>query len=191
MIPLFWVSKLGWIPFCKLSHLYDPQIHLLRNTCWLYSGQHGGRAFSIDVFADVSTSIGGGSGLETTTVCAARIVNTFCWMWTFLEFEVVIDTVMIGTIVWEHRPGYWSQRISPRIPPPAPIGEQHGNLQARISVLQKLPKEVEPILPAEECYTFLVINRIKRFNTNWNFIMFNCAHVWISQIVGPIWRIIK
>ena len=55
-----------------LSRLCDPQIHLWCNTCWLYGGQHGSRAFSIRVLADVSTSIGGGSGLEPMTICAAR-----------------------------------------------------------------------------------------------------------------------
>ena len=36
-----WVSKPGFIPFCVLSCLCDPQIHLWCNTCWLYRGQHG------------------------------------------------------------------------------------------------------------------------------------------------------
>ena len=30
---------------CMLSHLCDPQIHLWCDTCWLYRGQHGSRAF--------------------------------------------------------------------------------------------------------------------------------------------------
>ena len=47
-----WVSMPGWIPFCMLSHLCDPQIHLWCDTCWLYRGQHGSWAFLIPVLAD-------------------------------------------------------------------------------------------------------------------------------------------
>ena len=61
-----WVSKPGWIP-CMLSHLCDPQIHLWCNTCRLYRGQHSSWVFSIHILADVSTSIGGGSGFEPTS----------------------------------------------------------------------------------------------------------------------------
>ena len=46
---LLWVSKRGLDPFCVLFCLCDPQIHLWWDTCWLYRGQHGSRAFSIHV----------------------------------------------------------------------------------------------------------------------------------------------
>ena len=58
-------------PFCMLSHLFDPQIHISCDTCWLYWGQHGSWAFLIHIPADVLASFGGGSGLEPTTVHAA------------------------------------------------------------------------------------------------------------------------
>ena len=64
-----WVSKPRWI-LCMLSCLCDPQIHLWCNTCWLYRSQHGSRTVLIHVLADMSTSIGGGSGLEPMTICA-------------------------------------------------------------------------------------------------------------------------
>ena len=61
-----------WFLACTLSCLSTiPQIHLWCDTCWLYRDQHGGRAFLIHVPADMSTSTGG-SGLEPTTVLAAR-----------------------------------------------------------------------------------------------------------------------
>ena len=66
-----WVVKPGWIPFCVLSHLCDPHIHLWCNTCWLYRGQHGSWAFSIHVLTEVSASIGGDLGLKPMTVHAA------------------------------------------------------------------------------------------------------------------------
>ena len=53
-------SKPGWIPFCLLSCLCDPQIHLWFDTCWLYGGKHGSWTFFIHVLTDMSTSIGGG-----------------------------------------------------------------------------------------------------------------------------------
>ena len=58
-------------PFCVFSYLCDLQIHLCCDTCWLYRGQHGSQAFFIHIPADVSTSIGGGAGLEPMTVHAA------------------------------------------------------------------------------------------------------------------------
>ena len=39
-------------PFCMLSHLCDPQIHLWCDTCWLYRGKHSSLAFLIHVSAD-------------------------------------------------------------------------------------------------------------------------------------------
>ena len=36
---LRWVSNLGLIFACVLSRLYDPQIHLWCDTCWLYGGR--------------------------------------------------------------------------------------------------------------------------------------------------------
>ena len=69
-ITLFWMSalgfKAGWMPFCMLSCLCDPQIHLWWDTCWLCRGQHGSQAFSIHLLADKSTNIGGGSGWGQT-----------------------------------------------------------------------------------------------------------------------------
>ena len=64
-----WVSKPGWIPFCVLSCLCGPQIHLWCDACWLYRGQHDSQAFLIHVIIDISARIGGGSGLEPTTIC--------------------------------------------------------------------------------------------------------------------------
>ena len=61
---LSWVSKPGWIP-CMLSHLCGPRIHLWCDTYWLYKSQHNSWAFLIHVLADMSTSIGGGSGVWT------------------------------------------------------------------------------------------------------------------------------
>ena len=77
--PLVWTSgdvcpgfqSQGGIP-CVICYLCDPQIHLWCDTCWLYRGQYGSQALSIHLLADVSTSIGGGSGREPTTVSAAR-----------------------------------------------------------------------------------------------------------------------
>ena len=64
-------KKSGWIP-CMLFCLCDP--HLWCDTYWLYRGQHGSWAFSIHVLTDMSTSIGGGSGLKSMTVCIASTV---------------------------------------------------------------------------------------------------------------------
>ena len=55
--PLFWssgdiCSQARVDPFCMLSCLCDPQIHLWCDTCWRYGGQHGSQAFFIHVFAD-------------------------------------------------------------------------------------------------------------------------------------------
>ena len=62
MSALGFKAKVG--PFCMFSRLCDPQIHLWCDTSWLYRGQYGSRAFLIHIPADVSASIGGGSGLE-------------------------------------------------------------------------------------------------------------------------------
>ena len=59
-------------PFCVLSHLCDPQFHLLGNTSWLHRGQHGSRAIFIHIPADVSTRIGRGLGHEPITVRATH-----------------------------------------------------------------------------------------------------------------------
>ena len=77
LIPFLVTSALGFkvrvdpLLACFLAYKQQiPQIHLWCDTCWLYGGQHGIRAFLIHILADMSTSVGGGSGLKPTTVCA-------------------------------------------------------------------------------------------------------------------------
>ena len=58
---LFWTSgdispgfqSQGGYPFCMLSRLCDPQIHLWCDTCWLYRDQNGSKAFLIHLPADI------------------------------------------------------------------------------------------------------------------------------------------
>ena len=72
-----WVSKPGWILSlaCFLTCAQQiPQIHLWCDTCWLYRGQHGSWAFLIHVPADMSVSIGGGSGAQTHDCTHAHCV---------------------------------------------------------------------------------------------------------------------
>ena len=66
-----WVSKPGWIP-CMHSYLCDPQVHLWCDTYWLYRSQHGSWAFLIYVLADVSTSIGGGLGINRVATAQGK-----------------------------------------------------------------------------------------------------------------------
>ena len=56
---LLWVmSVLGFKARVDLFACFlDPQIHLWCDTCWLCRGQHGSRAFSIHIHADMSASI--------------------------------------------------------------------------------------------------------------------------------------
>ena len=58
---LSWVSKPGWIPFSMLSHLCDLQIHVWCNTCPLYRGQHGSRAFLIHVLTQALVEVRAGA----------------------------------------------------------------------------------------------------------------------------------
>ena len=73
MSPLGFKARVDPSLVCFVACMqWIPEIHLWCHTCWLYRGQHGSWAFLIHIPADVAASIGGGSGLDPTTVRAAR-----------------------------------------------------------------------------------------------------------------------
>ena len=59
-------------PFCVILTCVILRFTFGVTPIWLYRGQHGNWAFLIHIPADMSISIGGGSGLEPTTVRGAR-----------------------------------------------------------------------------------------------------------------------
>ena len=80
-------------PFCMLPCLCDPQIHLWCDTCW----QHGSPAFLIHLPADMSASIGGGSGHE---LHPGRLISLkWAWIKSYYKITVWIVLPAAGKVV--------------------------------------------------------------------------------------------
>ena len=101
--PLTGFQSQGGFRACVLSCLHAiPQIPLWCNTCWLYGGQYGSRAFLVYIPADTSASIGGGLELKPMTVCATYAASTALPTTPILDFWWWLITVLKLTCMGYH-----------------------------------------------------------------------------------------